>query len=143
MHEKHIRGQLSLPATIWSQYLIGLKKLLGKKTTKKKQQQCKTQHETTDQTNIAEHSHVDILCLLNIYRYLCGIMALLFTEYDLARNSHVLHWDFSIPRATSYSVNSYPLYMYWNCILFTNKSDEIINKMLTHHNKSVNFHSSK
>ena len=33
-------------------------------------------------------------------------MALLFTEYDVARNSHVLHWNFSIPRATSYSVNS-------------------------------------
>ena len=33
-------------------------------------------------------------------------MVLLFTEYDLARNSHVLHWNFSIPRATSYSVNS-------------------------------------
>ena len=31
-------------------------------------------------------------------------MDLLFTEYDLARNSHVLHWNFSIPRATSYSV---------------------------------------
>ena len=33
-------------------------------------------------------------------------MALLFTEYDVARNSHVLHWNYSIPRATSYSVNS-------------------------------------
>ena len=31
-------------------------------------------------------------------------MALLFT--DVTRNSHVLHWNFSIPRATSYSVNS-------------------------------------
>ena len=30
----------------------------------------------------------------------------LFTEYDVARNSQVLHWNFSIPRATSYSVNS-------------------------------------
>ena len=34
-------------------------------------------------------------------------MALLFTEYDVAWNSHGLHWNFSIPRATSYSVNSY------------------------------------
>ena len=33
-------------------------------------------------------------------------MALLFTEYDAARNSHVLHCHFSVPRATSYSVNS-------------------------------------
>ena len=34
------------------------------------------------------------------------IIALLFTEYDVARNSRVLHWNFSIPRATSYSVTS-------------------------------------
>ena len=33
-------------------------------------------------------------------------MAWLFTEYDVARNSQVLHWTFSIVRATSYSVNS-------------------------------------
>ena len=33
-------------------------------------------------------------------------MAWLFTEYDVARNSHVLDWNFSIPRVTSYSVNS-------------------------------------
>ena len=34
------------------------------------------------------------------------IIAWLFTEYDVARNSHVLHWNFSILRATLYSVNS-------------------------------------
>ena len=34
------------------------------------------------------------------------IIAWLVTEYDVARNSHVLHWNSSIPRATSYSVNS-------------------------------------
>ena len=33
-------------------------------------------------------------------------MAWLFAEYDVARNFHVLHWNFGIPRATSYSVNS-------------------------------------
>ena len=31
------------------------------------------------------------------------IMAWLFTEYDVARNSQVLHWNFSIPRDTSKS----------------------------------------
>ena len=45
-----------------------------------------------------------------MYQYLCSnnkaIMAWLFTEYDVARNSQVLHWSFSILRATSYSVNS-------------------------------------
>ena len=35
-----------------------------------------------------------------------GIMAWVFTEYDVGGNSQVLHWNFSIPRATSYSVNS-------------------------------------
>ena len=30
----------------------------------------------------------------------------MFTEYDVARNSDVLHYNISIPRATSYSVNS-------------------------------------
>ena len=35
-----------------------------------------------------------------------GIMALLFTEHGVARNSHVLRWNFSIARATSYSVIS-------------------------------------
>ena len=35
-----------------------------------------------------------------------SIIAWLFTEYDVPWNSHVLHWNFSIPRATSYSVNS-------------------------------------
>ena len=39
---------------------------------------------------------------------LCVVMPWLFTEYDEARNSHVLHSNFSIPRATSYSVNSQP-----------------------------------
>ena len=34
-------------------------------------------------------------------------MVLLFIEYDVAQNSRVLHWNFNIPRATSYSVNSY------------------------------------
>ena len=34
------------------------------------------------------------------------IMAWLFAEYDVARNSQVLHWNFSILRATSYSTNS-------------------------------------
>ena len=34
-------------------------------------------------------------------------MAWLFTEYDVARNSWVLHWNFGIPRSTSYSVNSH------------------------------------
>ena len=34
-------------------------------------------------------------------------MAWLFTEYDVARNSQVLLWNFSIPRATSYSVNKH------------------------------------
>ena len=33
-------------------------------------------------------------------------MAWLFTEYDVAWNFQVLHCNFSIPRATSYSVNS-------------------------------------
>ena len=33
-------------------------------------------------------------------------MARVFTEYEVARNSQVLHWKLSIPRATSYSVNS-------------------------------------
>ena len=33
-------------------------------------------------------------------------MAWLFTEYDVARNCPVLHWNVSILRATSYSVNS-------------------------------------
>ena len=33
-------------------------------------------------------------------------MPLVFTAYDVARNSHDLHSNFSIPRATSYSVNS-------------------------------------
>ena len=33
-------------------------------------------------------------------------MAWLFTEYDEARYFQVLHWNFSIPRATLYSVNS-------------------------------------
>ena len=33
-------------------------------------------------------------------------MAWLFVEYDIARNSQVLRWKFSIPRATWYSVNS-------------------------------------
>ena len=28
------------------------------------------------------------------------IIAWLFTECDVARNSHVLHWKFSVPRAT-------------------------------------------
>ena len=32
-------------------------------------------------------------------------MAWLFTESDVARNSHVLHWNFSILRAMSYWVN--------------------------------------
>ena len=36
-----------------------------------------------------------------------GINRWLFTEYDVARNSQVLHWTFSIPRATSYSVNNH------------------------------------
>ena len=30
----------------------------------------------------------------------------LFTEYDVPLNSQVLHWNFSIFRATSYSVNN-------------------------------------
>ena len=38
----------------------------------------------------------------NAINYYTNIKALLFTEYDVARNSHVLHWTFSIPRATSY-----------------------------------------
>ena len=33
-------------------------------------------------------------------------MDLLFTEYDVAQNSHVLHVNFSIPGATTYSENS-------------------------------------
>ena len=42
-----------------------------------------------------------------LYTRICtDIMAWLFSEYNVARNSHVLHWTFSIPRATSYSVNS-------------------------------------
>ena len=32
------------------------------------------------------------------------MMPWLFTEYDAARNFHVLHNHFSIPRVTSYSV---------------------------------------
>ena len=43
-------------------------------------------------------------CLGMFNKY--GIIPWLFTEYDVARNSHVLHSNFSIPRATSYSVNS-------------------------------------
>ena len=35
------------------------------------------------------------------------IMPWLSTEYDVARNSHVLHSNFSISHATSYSVNSH------------------------------------
>ena len=34
------------------------------------------------------------------------IIAWLFTEYDVARKSQVLLWNFSIPHAMSYSVNS-------------------------------------
>ena len=34
------------------------------------------------------------------------ILAWLFIEYDVARKSQVLHWNFSISRATSCSVNS-------------------------------------
>ena len=46
-------------------------------------------------------------------------MALLFTEYDVARISHVLHWSSSIPRATSYSVNSQATVtvIYWAKVL--------------------------
>ena len=33
-------------------------------------------------------------------------MPWLFAEYDEARNSQVLHSNFSIPRPTSFSVNS-------------------------------------
>ena len=43
-------------------------------------------------------------------------MAWLFTEYDVERNSQVLHWTFSIARATSYSVNrqaTLGLYFSW------------------------------
>ena len=35
-----------------------------------------------------------------------SIMTWLFTEYYIAWNSQVLRWNFNIPRATSYSVNS-------------------------------------
>ena len=38
--------------------------------------------------------------------FLNGIL-MQFTEYDIARNSQVLHWNFSIPRSTSYSVNNH------------------------------------
>ena len=41
-------------------------------------------------------------------------MIWLFTEYDVAQNSHVLHWNFSIPRATSYSVNSQATVAYYS-----------------------------
>ena len=43
---------------------------------------------------------------VRIFVQLSVIMAWLFTECNVARNSQVLHWNFSIPRATSYSVNS-------------------------------------
>ena len=36
-------------------------------------------------------------------------MVCLFTEYDVAQNSQILQWNVSIPRTTSYSVNSQPL----------------------------------
>ena len=57
-------------------------------------------------------------------------MAWLFTEYDVAWNSQVLHWNFSIPRATLYSVNSQaPVSVWektavnWECFFYatTNK----------------------
>ena len=37
---------------------------------------------------------------------LISIIVWLFTEYDIARSSRVLYWNFSTLRATSYSVNS-------------------------------------
>ena len=57
-------------------------------------------------------------------------MALLFTEYDVhvARNAYVLHWNFSIARATSYSVNSqttaYPVikFIYLSCYMCNSRS---------------------
>ena len=44
-------------------------------------------------------------------------MPWLFTEYDVAQNSHVLHSNFSIPRAMSKAVNS-------NAILYNSWSVE-------------------
>ena len=41
-----------------------------------------------------------------IQAMLIFIMVRLFTEYDVARKSQVLHWNFSILRATSYSISS-------------------------------------
>ena len=47
-----------------------------------------------------------------------SIMALLFTQYDVARNFYVLHLNFSIPRATSYSVNSQATVLVRDLVLY-------------------------
>ena len=66
------------------------------------------------QTRMSSHLvGLDVWCFVGTLVYVstscvrtAKALALLFTEYDVARNSHVLHWNVSISRATSYSVNS-------------------------------------
>ena len=49
------------------------------------------------------------------------IIAWLFTEYDVARNPHILHWNFSTLPATSYSVNSQPTFFLIQQLFHSNK----------------------
>ena len=80
-----------------------------------------------------------ILCCVdkNLGSSATGIMALLFTECDVARNSHVLQWNFSIPHRTSYSMNSqatvqHPARTHQTAAVFTRHiwaADDKTNKM--------------